>query len=59
VHRKPVLTYTLVLRLPGPTLPPAAGSRVAVDLTYATGGVLGRGTRTFRVRGGGTRLAAP
>src|SRR5579875_416020 len=59
VRRKPVLTYALVLRLAGATLPVGAGRRVAVDVTYVTGGVLGRGQRAFRVNGRGTRLAAP
>ncbi|HLK13148.1 MAG TPA: hypothetical protein VKW76_17355 [Candidatus Binatia bacterium] len=59
VRRKPVLTYALVLRLPGPALPAGPAGRVTVDVTYATGGVLGRGEHAFRASRRGTRLAAP
>lgn len=49
VRRRPVLTYVLTLRLAAPTLPSGAAGRMPVDVTYATGGILGRGRRVLRV----------
>jgi hypothetical protein len=54
-RRKPRPTYKVLLTTPGQTVAPPAGGRVDVQATLDVGGVLARGTRTFKAKSGGLR----
>jgi hypothetical protein len=51
--------YLLAVKLRAPVLPAPAGTPVAVQTSYAAGGLLGRSTDNFRVKAHGKRLAFP